>query len=107
MVHIHDRFLGRVRGATPSVSGADLHLDLSGPGLRTGLMEALREAVRSGRLVRGTQLPSSRALATDLGMARNRGRVLCRVGRGGLARRPTAIRYAGVEAGGPVSGCAS
>ncbi|MFE6692145.1 PLP-dependent aminotransferase family protein [Streptomyces sp. NPDC057743] len=52
--------------------GRDLHLDLAGPGgLRTSLMTALREAVRSGRLAPGTRLPSSRSLATDLGIARN------------------------------------
>ncbi|MEU0524063.1 PLP-dependent aminotransferase family protein [Streptomyces niveus] len=51
--------------------GADLHLELRGPGLRTGLMDALREAVRTGRLAPGTRLPSSRTLAADLGVARN------------------------------------
>jgi GntR family transcriptional regulator/MocR family aminotransferase len=51
--------------------GADLHLDLTGPGLRAGLMDALREAVRTGRLTPGTRLPSSRSLAADLGVARN------------------------------------
>ncbi|RST14561.1 PLP-dependent aminotransferase family protein [Streptomyces sp. WAC05374] len=51
--------------------GADLHLDLRGPGLRSGLMDALREAVRTGRLAPGTRLPSSRSLAADLGIARN------------------------------------
>ncbi|MEU2428850.1 PLP-dependent aminotransferase family protein [Streptomyces sp. NPDC007861] len=51
--------------------GADLHVELRGTGLRTGLMDALREAVRSGRLTPGTRLPSSRSLAADLGIARN------------------------------------
>ncbi|MFJ8657996.1 PLP-dependent aminotransferase family protein [Streptomyces sp. NPDC093795] len=51
--------------------GADLHLELRGPRLRAGLMDALREAVRTGRLEAGTRLPSSRTLAADLGMARN------------------------------------
>jgi GntR family transcriptional regulator/MocR family aminotransferase len=51
--------------------GADLHLDLTGPGMRAGLMDALREAVRTGRLTPGTRLPSSRSLAADLGVARN------------------------------------
>ncbi|WP_329116942.1 PLP-dependent aminotransferase family protein [Streptomyces sp. NBC_01353] len=51
--------------------GADLHLELRGTGLRTGLMDALREAVRSGRLAAGVRLPSSRSLAADLGVARN------------------------------------
>ncbi|MGC9409896.1 MocR-like pyridoxine biosynthesis transcription factor PdxR [Streptomyces sp. NB004] len=51
--------------------GVDLHLDRSGPGLRRGLTDALREAVRGGRLAPGTRLPSSRSLAADLGLARN------------------------------------
>ncbi|MCX5341399.1 PLP-dependent aminotransferase family protein [Streptomyces atratus] len=52
--------------------GADLHLETTGAaGLRTGLMDALREAVRTGRLAPGTRLPSSRSLAVDLGIARN------------------------------------
>ncbi|MET8741972.1 PLP-dependent aminotransferase family protein [Streptomyces sp. NPDC004728] len=52
--------------------GADLHLETTGAaGLRAGLMDALREAVRTGRLAPGTRLPSSRSLATDLGIARN------------------------------------
>ncbi|MER5523873.1 PLP-dependent aminotransferase family protein [Streptomyces sp. NPDC002677] len=51
--------------------GVDLHLEPAGPGLRRGLTDALREAVRSGRLVPGTRLPSSRSLAADLGIARN------------------------------------
>ncbi|MET7372690.1 PLP-dependent aminotransferase family protein [Micromonospora arida] len=56
---------------TASVIGVDLHLDLTGPGLRAGLADALREAIRTGRLVPGTRLPSSRSLAADLGVARN------------------------------------
>jgi len=59
--------------AASSVTSADLHLDFSGSGLRAGLMDALREAVRTGRLAPGTKLPSSRALAADLGIARNTG----------------------------------
>ncbi|MGX1561761.1 MocR-like pyridoxine biosynthesis transcription factor PdxR [Streptomyces sp. NPDC055506] len=51
--------------------GIDLHVEPTGPGLRRGLTDALREAVRSGRLAPGTRLPSSRALAADLGIARN------------------------------------
>jgi GntR family transcriptional regulator/MocR family aminotransferase len=54
-----------------STLGTDLHLEVAGPRLRSGLMAALREAVRTGRLVPGTRLPSSRALAVDLGVARN------------------------------------
>ncbi|MDT3396241.1 PLP-dependent aminotransferase family protein [Streptomyces sp. B1866] len=56
--------------------GADLHLDLDLPepgtaGVRTALIRALRDAVRTGRLAPGTRLPSSRSLAADLGVARN------------------------------------
>jgi GntR family transcriptional regulator / MocR family aminotransferase len=54
-----------------TVAGSDLHLDLTGPGLRAGLMDALRDAVRAGRLAPGTRLPSTRSLAADLGVARN------------------------------------
>jgi len=54
-----------------AISSLDLHLDLAGPRVRASLESALREAVRSGRLVPGTRLPASRALATDLGIARN------------------------------------
>jgi len=52
-------------------SGLDLHLHLDRDnGLRAGLEQALREAVRVGRLVPGVRLPSSRALAQELGIAR-------------------------------------
>ncbi|WP_107089714.1 PLP-dependent aminotransferase family protein [Streptomyces sp. WM6373] len=55
-----------------SGSGADLHLDLPAEGpRRTALAQALRAAVRSGRLAGGTRLPPYRALAADLGLARN------------------------------------
>ncbi|MER5259908.1 PLP-dependent aminotransferase family protein [Streptomyces sp. NPDC002855] len=58
--------------------GVDLHLETTGEatsgthsGVRKGLTDALREAVRGGRLAPGTRLPSSRSLAVDLGIARN------------------------------------
>ena len=51
--------------------GPDLLLELRGTRRRAGLEDALREAVRSGRLVPGTLLPSSRALAAELSLARN------------------------------------
>ncbi|GAA2955132.1 PLP-dependent aminotransferase family protein [Streptomyces enissocaesilis] len=57
--------------AADVTAGVDLHVELSGRGLRTGLMDALREAVRTGRLAPGTRLPPSRSLAVDLGIARN------------------------------------
>jgi GntR family transcriptional regulator/MocR family aminotransferase len=52
-------------------ASVDLHLDLSGTRVRLGLETALRDAVRTGRLGPGTRLPSSRALAADLAIARN------------------------------------
>jgi len=58
-------------GKTWATSGLDLQVDLRGTRVRAGLEEALREAVRSGRLAGGTRLPSSRALAADLGVSRN------------------------------------
>lgn len=52
--------------------GADLHLELTAAGgRRAALIEALREAVRGGRLTSGTRLPPYRSLAADLGVARN------------------------------------
>ncbi|MEU6575004.1 PLP-dependent aminotransferase family protein [Streptomyces sp. NPDC046805] len=55
-----------------ATSGVDLHLAPAGSGgLRRGLTDALRDAVRTGRLAPGTRLPSSRSLAADLGIARN------------------------------------
>ena len=51
----------------------DLHLDVDLDSFRLGrsLEGTLRAAVRDGRLPPGTRLPSSRALAADLGIARN------------------------------------
>jgi len=40
-------------------------------GVRAGLEDELRDAVRDGRLAPGSRLPSSRTLAADLGIARN------------------------------------
>lgn len=52
--------------------GADLHLELAGPGSRRAvLIRALREAIRSGRFTPGTRLPPYRSVAADLGLARN------------------------------------
>ncbi|MFB4281358.1 MULTISPECIES: MocR-like pyridoxine biosynthesis transcription factor PdxR [unclassified Nonomuraea] len=52
-------------------SGVDLHLELSAGGGRRGALEdALRAAVRDGRLARGTRLPSSRSLAAQLRLSR-------------------------------------
>jgi GntR family transcriptional regulator / MocR family aminotransferase len=52
--------------------GTDVHLDLPGHnGRRAALIEALRDAIRSGRLAPGTRLPPYRSVAADLGLARN------------------------------------
>ena len=58
-------------GPRSSVAGLDLHLDRPGGRVRDSVMDAIRDAIRTGRLVPGTRLPSSRALAADLGVARN------------------------------------
>jgi DNA-binding transcriptional MocR family regulator len=48
-----------------------VHLDRSRPrSLRSQLEVALRDAIRDGRLAPGTRLPSTRALAADLGITR-------------------------------------
>lgn len=59
--------------ATPEGTGPDLLLSLRQPGagtLRRRLRNALHDAIRSGRLPPGSRLPSSRALAADLGVSR-------------------------------------
>ena len=70
-----DRDFGMAEHATTgprsSVAGLDLQLDRPGGRVRDSVMDGIRDAIRSGRLVPGTQLPSSRALAADLGIARN------------------------------------
>ncbi|RSN04122.1 GntR family transcriptional regulator [Nonomuraea sp. WAC 01424] len=51
--------------------GVDLHLELDpAHGRRRGVEDALRAALRDGRLPPGTRLPSTRALAAGLGLAR-------------------------------------
>jgi GntR family transcriptional regulator / MocR family aminotransferase len=64
---------GMNQWATPQRGSGDydLLLDLAGQRTRAGLEEALRAAVRDGRLAPGARLPSSRVLAHDLGLARN------------------------------------
>ncbi|WP_329235897.1 PLP-dependent aminotransferase family protein [Actinoallomurus sp. NBC_01490] len=56
---------------TWAISGVELHLEVTGARVGAALESALREAVQTGRLAEGTRLPSSRALAGDLGVARN------------------------------------
>jgi len=45
-------------------------LDRSGRGFGAALQQAVRDAIRSGRLQPGHPVPSTRALASDLGVAR-------------------------------------
>src|SRR5215469_14053176 len=47
-----------------------ISLDRRGRGLGAALQRAVRDAIRAGRLHPGDPLPSTRALATDLGVAR-------------------------------------
>jgi GntR family transcriptional regulator / MocR family aminotransferase len=52
-------------------SSLDLHVELEGGGGRRAALErAVRGAIRDGRLRPGDRLPSTRALAGDLGLAR-------------------------------------
>jgi GntR family transcriptional regulator/MocR family aminotransferase len=54
-----------------ATSGVDLLLELDRPGgTRARIENALRDAIRSGRLPRGTRLPATRVLARDLGVSR-------------------------------------
>ncbi|PIM72456.1 GntR family transcriptional regulator [Streptomyces sp. JV178] len=60
-------------GSAPWAAAWELLLPVaSAPARARGrtLQAALREAIRTGRLARGTRLPSSRALAADLGVSR-------------------------------------
>src|SRR6266508_4487444 len=64
---------GPIRGVLMSTSSPELlvQLDRSRPrSLRAQLEQGLRDAIRTGRLPPGVQLPSSRALATDLQVTR-------------------------------------
>ncbi|HEX6497980.1 MAG TPA: PLP-dependent aminotransferase family protein [Micromonosporaceae bacterium] len=54
-----------------STFGVDLHVEFDpANGRRAGLEHALRDAIRRGRLAPGTRLPSTRALAAELRLAR-------------------------------------
>jgi GntR family transcriptional regulator/MocR family aminotransferase len=51
-------------------AGLDLHLELGEGARRTSIEDALRRAIRDGRLATGTRVPSTRMLARDLSVAR-------------------------------------
>lgn len=53
-----------------ATSGLDLLVETQWTRRRTSLEDGLRRAIRSGRLADGSRLPSSRALARDLGWSR-------------------------------------
>ncbi|WP_328912077.1 MULTISPECIES: MocR-like pyridoxine biosynthesis transcription factor PdxR [unclassified Streptomyces] len=56
---------------TGAVAGLDLWLELPAHGTRArALEEALRTAIREGRLTVGTRLPPTRGLAAELGLSR-------------------------------------
>ncbi len=57
--------------STSWATSVDIHLDIGTGRGRAAIERALRDAVQGGRLPPGTRLPSSRALAADLGIARN------------------------------------
>lgn len=54
-----------------AIPGLDLHVELDRGRKAASLEQALRAAVREGRLTAGIRLPSTRTLAADLGIARN------------------------------------
>jgi GntR family transcriptional regulator/MocR family aminotransferase len=51
-------------------AGVDLHLELDAGARRTSIEDALRRAIRDGRLPAGMRVPSTRVLARDLSVAR-------------------------------------
>lgn len=53
-----------------TASGLDLHIETDQTRRRSSLEDALRRAIRSRRLVAGQRIPSTRAMAADLGWAR-------------------------------------
>ncbi|HEU5268210.1 MAG TPA: PLP-dependent aminotransferase family protein, partial [Jatrophihabitans sp.] len=53
-----------------TTAGVDLHVETNGSGQRASLEDSLRTAIQTRRLAAGTLLPSTRALAADLGIAR-------------------------------------
>ena len=58
-------------GETWAIPGLDLHLELDTTRRASSLERGLRSAIDDGRLASGARLPSSRTLASDLGIARN------------------------------------
>lgn len=92
--------------ALSRTSPLELLVDLAGPGPRTKRLEqTLRAAVREARLRPGTALPSSRALARELGVSRGVvGAAYAQLGAEGylVVRQGAAVRVADVEPAPPV-----
>jgi GntR family transcriptional regulator / MocR family aminotransferase len=88
------------------LSGLQLRIDRAAGGLADQIAAELRTAIRSGRLIRGTRLPASRELASDLGMSRG---VVVEayeqlVAEGFLvSRQGSGTRVAGVQAAAPAN----
>jgi GntR family transcriptional regulator / MocR family aminotransferase len=60
--------------STSAALGVDLHLDPApASGRRSGLEQALRDAIRTGRLAPHTRMPATRKLAAELGLPRGDG----------------------------------
>ena len=96
--------------ANSRTSSLELLLELAGPGPRTKRLEqTLREAVRDARLRPGTSLPSSRALARELGVSRGVvGAAYAQLGAEGylVVRQGAAVRVADVGSAPPVDAAA-
>ncbi|MGW4245840.1 GntR family transcriptional regulator [Nocardia sp. NPDC004722] len=86
-----------------STWSVDLHLALEPEsGRRVGLEQALREAIRDGRLAAGARLPSTRTLATELGLARGTvSAAYDQLTSGPRPRTGSRTRRAGPHPGGP------
>lgn len=91
------------------LNAAELQVSLAGRDeghLRVRLANALRDAIRSGRLGPGTTLPSTRILAQDLGLSRSVvvGAYNQLAAKGFIRGRPRRGHHGGLPAGGGVAG---
>jgi len=67
---VSDRFTASPRARRATLLSLGLARDVATP-LHRQLYDQLREAILAGRLAPGARLPSTRALATELGLSRN------------------------------------